>query len=1021
MTETLRVRLLGRFSIEENGKPVDGLPSRKAEALLAYLVCHKRPFPREHLAELLWDDRPQEQSLANLRSLLSGMRRKLKPYLIVTRQSIGFNHHAPYWLDKTDFVDKLHAFTTAPRPTSPNETHVMQLETAVSFYQGNFLDGFYVRESRLFEEWVSLERERLQRLAVNALQQLVGALLDQGQYATGIEYAVRLLEFDPLSELAHRQLMLLLARNGQRHAALKQYDVCKALLDAELGVPPATVTTALYERIRASQTMSLHNLPAPTTEFVGRQTELAELRRVLAAPNGRFLTLLGPGGVGKTRLAMHFAAELVDSQPGMFLHGIRFVPLHTVADEPILVTKMAEALGLSFRGTEPSKDQLINYLYQKEMLIILDNVEQMMGNSQTAVFFLNDILQQAPMVKLLITSRTRLHARGERVFDMRGLPFPAKVGSVSAENYAAVRLFIQSARRVQQAFSPNHVEMRAIVQVCQLLDGIPLGIELAAAWVRFLSCAEIVQGIVQDIDFLQQHETGTADRHASLRAAFAHSWRLLDEAAQRALQQLAVFRGSFSREAAQQVAGVSLPLLVRLVDTSWVRCTLPGQATRYEMLSTMRQFAAEQEGETAVLSPLLRNQHLAYYTQFLHTRLIALQGGAQQQALAEIGTEIEEIRFAVTWAVDTGQIIALGNMLDTLFHFFDTRSWFQEGAATFERGVTAVQSLSTTSDQSRILARMQARYGWFLFHLGQYEQSRALLAQSVSSLRQLNAYSDMIFSLNYLGAVMRHLGEYETAIQLLREAYAFANEADDAYGASIALNILGQVASLQGDFAAARDWCQQSLSLKREVGDQWGMTYSLTYLGRVAQAVGDHAEANALFRESQAISQLLEDQRGVAFSLQNLGETAVSLANYDEATRLYQESLDISKVIGDRLGVAFTLARLGEVQTLMGAYLAARRMFIDGLQEAVTIGSVPAMLAGVLGTAVLHRASQSREEAVKRLHYVQQHPGSSQSLKREAESQLSELDELFEREGEQLSIEAFVAVILRQEREIFLM
>ncbi|MCP5098081.1 MAG: tetratricopeptide repeat protein [Chloroflexi bacterium] len=1018
MTDTLRVRLLGGFSIEENGQPVSGLPSRKAEALLAYLVCHQRPFPREQLADLLWDDRSQDQSLANLRSLLSGLRRKLKPYLVVTRQSIGFNHDASYWLDVTGFAETLQAI---PFGTQLTESDVTGIETAVSLYQGNFLDGFYVRESHRFEEWVSLTRERYQRLAVKALQQLVDALLTQGQYETGIEYAVRLLEFDPLSEMAHRQLMLLLARSGQRHAALRQYDVCMQLLDSELGVPPATATSVLYERIRASQTMPLHNLPSQTTAFVGRQTEMGELRRVLSAENGRFLTLLGPGGIGKTRLALQTAHQIIDSNPGMFLHGVRFVSLHTVADEQILVTKMAEMLGVSFRGAQSPQMQLINYLHQKEMLIILDDFEQIMGKPQTAVQFLNRLLQQAPLIKLLVTSRIRLHARGERVFDMRGLPFPVKASPVLAESYAAVRLFIQGARRVQQSFEPDHADMRAIVQVCQLLDGIPLGIEMAAAWVRFLSCSEIVAGIEQDLDFLQQSGADAAARHGSLRAAFAHSWRLLDEAAQVALQKLAVFRGSFSRGAAQAVADVSLPLLARLVDQSWVRRTTPDQATRYEMLTTMRQFAAEQWGETAVLPPALRNQHLTFYVQFLQDRLGALQGGRQQQILIEIGGEIEEIRFAIEWAIENVQIAHLGDALDTLFHFYDTRSWFQEGAALFARGVTAVQSHPVTREQSRILARLQARYGWFLFHLGQYETCRELLQQSVQTLRLQDAYADLVFSLNYLGAVTRHIGEFETAIQLLEDAFSLANEVNDLYGASIALNILGQVASLQGDFAAARDWCQQSLVLKREIGDQWGMTYSLTYLGRVAQTLGEHSEAQSLFRESLVISQSLEDQRGMAFSLQNLGETAVSLSDYDGATQLYQESLDISKVIGDRLGVAFTLARLGEVQTLMGAYLVARRMFIDGLQEALAIGSVPAMLVGVLETAVLHRATQNKTEAIKRLHYVYQHPGSSQSQKNKAKAELSGLDELFEKEDDLLPIESFVVEILQLEREMFLL
>ncbi|MCA9925466.1 MAG: NACHT domain-containing protein, partial [Anaerolineales bacterium] len=496
MSAKLTIRLLGGFTLELDGKPVSGLPSRKAEALIAYLVMHKRPFPRELLADLLWDDRPQDQTLANLRSLLSGVRRKLGPFLTVTRQSIGFNHDADYWLDVAAFTAQL----PARDPTSvslPND--LSQIETAVAIYQGHFLDGFYVRESRRFEEWASIERERLQRLAVSGLQQLVHDTLNRGQYAAGIEYAVRLLEFDPLSEAAHRHLMLLLARSGQRNSALKQYDICCQILENELGVPPANETTALYQRIRSSQTAPLHNLPPQTTPFVGRETEMVELSRLLADENGRFITLLGPGGIGKTRLALQAAMHIVQNQPGMFLHGIRFVPLHTIDSGEFLHASIAAALDFSFSRPQPPDEQLINYLRGKEVLLILDNFEQLLHAPNSGLTLLTNILQQAPFVKLLVTSRIRLHVPGEQLFDMRGLSFPTKNTAVLAENYSAVRLFIESARRVHQDFAPDQAEMAAIVRICRLLDGIPLGIELAAAWVRLLSCAEVEAGIAQDL------------------------------------------------------------------------------------------------------------------------------------------------------------------------------------------------------------------------------------------------------------------------------------------------------------------------------------------------------------------------------------------------------------------------------------------------------------------------------------------------------------------------------------------
>ena len=1017
MSSELKIRLLGGFSLELDGKPVSGLPSRKAEALVAYLVCHQRPFPREVLADFLWDDRPQEQTLANLRSLLSGLRRKLGDFLIITRQSISFNHEASYWFDVAEFTKHLPPLSEKTDTMSRDERS--QRETAVSLYQGNFLDGFYVRESRRFEEWVSLERERLQRLAVHNLQQLVKAMRQQGQYAAGIEAAVKLLEFDPLSEVAHRSLMMLLARNGQRNAALQQYDTCCRILDEELGVPPTSETTALYERIRTSQTTPRHNLPPQTTTFVGRESELTELDRLLGQPNGRFITLLGPGGIGKTRLALQAAQNLVNGRPGRFLHGIRFVPLNSIDNAQFLPTKIAESLSFSFSGSASPQDQLINYLRSKEMLLILDNIEQLISHSSSAISLLTQILQEAPLVKLLVTSRTRLNARGEHVFDMRGLPVPTGKSPVPAETYSAVRLFIDNAQRVQQDFVPSADDMQAIVRICQLLDGVPLGIELAATWVRMLSCREIEAGIAEDLDFLQQTGFSPNERHASLRAAFAYSWRLLDKKAQSGVMQLAVFRGTFDRDAVKQVSGVKLPLLTKLVDQCWIRRISTGQP-RYEMLTVMRQYAAEQLAADEVLETAVSNRHLHFFTTFLDARHADLRGGNQGEALNAISNRIEDIRGAAEWAMSTQNRAALDTILCSLTYFYDTRSWFEEGADMLARGVNALNTLPETSKQRRTIAKLQAREGWFQFHLGNYEKSQHLLHKSLETLRADDAQADMVFNLNYLGAVARHRGEYEAAKQFLEEALQIAEQQRDQLGASIALNILGQVASLEGDYDVAKYLCQQGLVVKREIGDQWGMTYSLTYLGRVAQAVGDYDEAQTLFQESMAISELLGDQRGVAFALQNLGQTAMHQGNAFEANQLLRKSLDISREIGDRLGAAITLTMRGEARASLSEVSNARRMLIQGLHEALEIHSTPAMLDGILGTAVLHHKNNNPKTALERLSYVLTHPGSNQTQKAKAEDLLALLDEKNTVTSNSQPIEFYVRQILQMERTLTL-
>lgn len=980
----LDIRLLGGFFLELNQESVTGLPSRKAEALLAYLVSHKRPFPRETLADFLWDDRPQDQALANLRSVLSGLRRHLKPYFTITRQTVAFNHNSAYTLDVQNFLTRLDAGNNAEGTDALTPSQVRLLETAVSLYKGPFLAGFHLRESRRFDEWASLERERIQRLVITALSKLVTHTLHSGEYAKGIEHAVRLLEFDPLNESIHRQLMLLLARHGQRAAALRQYEACSRILEDELGVPPASETTLLYDQIRAAQTIMHHNLPPQSTPFVGRETELADLHRLILQPDQRCITLQGPGGIGKTRLALRVAELIANQQPGHFLHGIRFVPLHSHDSPQFLLTSIAETVGFQPTGTSPVLDQLATFLKQREMLLILDNLEQMIGERET-VRILHTLLRQAPYLSLLITSRVRLNLPGEQVIDMRGLATPSGQVPVPLDQYSAVKLFLQTARQYRHGFLPSEADLQAIVRTCQLLDGIPLGIELAAAWVRLLSCADIAEGIEQDIDFLQQTGTAVTERHASLRAAFNRSWQLLDASTKTAVSHLSLFRSSFTREAALAVAEANLAILIRLLDQSWIRRVKDETTNRFTMLTVMRQYAAEKLADDPTAETAVQRRFINFMADWMADRLDQLTGGEQQQALSEINSEIEHVRQAVQLAISHQAVSAIGRLLDSLFHFYDTRSWFQEGATVFDTLVQNVHQFPASAEQPVVLAKLKGRLGWFRFHQGAYEESVALLEASIGELTALDERGELVFGLNYLAAVQRHLGQFDTAVHHLQQALTIARERNDRFQASIALNILGQIASLQGDFEQARQQCQEGLAIKRQIGDRWGMTHSLTYLGRVALAESQFDEARSLFEESLTISQSFGDRRGVAFAHQNLGDVALYRADHQAACDQYSRSLQLYQEIGDRLGRAITLAKIGQANALLDDPVKSRRQLVEALEVAQQLHSQPVMVEGVLGTAVLRLVGvEDTEEGVRRLRLVLHSEASSQAQKARA-------------------------------------
>ncbi|MEM7335487.1 MAG: tetratricopeptide repeat protein [Chloroflexota bacterium] len=987
MGTQLTIKLLGRFSLEKDGKPVKGLSSRKAEAMLIYLLCQKRPLSREVLADFLWDDRPQEQSLANLRSLLSGLRRHLGDFLVVSRHSIGFNLESDYQIDVDDF---LHHLEPLKQHELSNFTanQIAEVETAVGLYYGAFLEGFHIRESRRFEEWVTIERERYQRLAILGWQQLIQYHLQNGNYAAGIENTVRLLETDPLNEQAHRQMMLLLAKNNQRHTALQQYDTCVRLLDDELGVPPSVETTHLFEQIRTSQITKLHNLPAQSTPFVGRESDLAELHRMVAQPNGRFITLLGPGGIGKTRLALHFAEQIVTKQPGLFLHGVRFIPLNGLENPKLLVAALANGVSFKLRGSEAPETQLVQFFGSREMLLILDSFDRL-AMAQSAVSLLTSLIQKCPQLRIIVTSRVRLHLANETVFDLQGLQFPRQKTAVSIEHYAAVQLFIQNARRYLHGFQPTADDLKAILQTCRLLDGIPLGIELASAWVRFLSCQEIFEDLSQNLDIIE--ESGAENQQSGLHAAFDGSWELLSEPLQQTLCQISLFRGSFDRDAAKLIAKAPLPKLVRLMDSSWIRRLEQAGQARFEMLSIMRQYTAEKFRALPQLQEETRNRYIDFYTQFLADRHTLLEGQNQHQALDEIEGEIENIVFAIQLALEKQQIEPIDKSIDSLFYFYDIHSQFLSGSTLFQSMVEEVNQFPDSQSKAITLAKIESRLGWFLFHQGQYETCRQKLETSLEQLRQHDALSEAIFTLNYLGAVSRHFGDYPTAKKMLNEALTIAQDNDNLFEASIALNILGQVASLQGDYELAKAQCQEGQRLKEQVGDQWGMTHSLTYLGRVALALGELHEAHNLFEQSLALSEQFADRRGIAFAHQNLGDVALWDGAFETAVSQYDESLQRYREIADQLGVAFTQAKQGQALSLLNEPDKARRALVSSLETSLNLGSLPVMIEGILGTAVLQQISQNTAEAGQRLRYVQNSQHANQAQKERATHLLADL------------------------------
>lgn len=892
MTETgngLNFYLLGSPRITRHGDALN-LSTSKGKAILFYLAVTQRPQSRATLAHLLWTEMPDKAARTNLRVTLSKLRPAAGEWLAISRDAVGWRPGAAVWSDVAAFEEAC----SGGGWTS--------WAAAVGLYRGEFLQSFAVSAAPAFEEWVLLEQERLHQQAHGALRQLVrAALADRARTADGIRYARRLLVLDPWREEAHRHLMRLLARNGQRGEALAQFETCRRVLAEEFGAEPAAETVALYERLQVGTVASErvpagdrtqgdggsrsktapHNLPAATTPFVGREEEVAEIDALLADPTCRLLTLVGPGGIGKTRLALEVAA----AQRGRFADGVFLVPLAAAEPDPEanpLAPAMAAAVGFTFSGAVAPEEQVQHQLCEKEVLLLLDNVEHLIPYTGWLV----TLLEQAPGLRLLVTSRESLNLYEEWLFEVRGLPVPAEdltAGEGTLEAFASAALFVQRARRVNLRFdAEDAAEGAAVARICRLLGGVPLALELAAAWVRTLSCSEIADRIAENVDFLASQARNRPDRHQSLRAVFEHSWQLLDEVAQQALARLTVFRGGFTVEAAAAVAGADLRTLSRLVEKSLVQREANG---RYDLHELLRQFAGERLDEAPV-----GRRHAHYFVDMLADQTQVLRGPEPETAGAVLEPEMSNIRAAWHWAAAEGEEEAMAAALLPLFELFDLRAWYREGEQLL-RGAVAVV------DDGCLAARLSALRARFLTRQGHLSEAETLVRASLDRLAQHDAreYGD---ALNNLNNILRRAGRYDEARAALDRAEEVYEEAGFRRGVASVLNNRGLAAYRQGDYDAAVALQQRSADLYRETGPRKDLATVLNNLGLSRLYQGQFAAAEAALQESATTAREIGYRGCLVVATQNLGAVAVQQKAWAAAESYLAQSLQLAEEVG---------------------------------------------------------------------------------------------------------------------------
>lgn len=672
--------------------------------------------------------------------------------------------------------------------------------------------------------------------------------------------------------------------------------------------------TPLAEKVGVKRKYVEHNLPLALTNFVGREEEIEEAKRLLE--ENRLVTVLGPGGIGKTRLAVQVAAEILDRFPD----GVRFCALASIRSADLLIPAIADSFEFSFYGSQEPKSQLFAFLGEKETLILLDSFEHLVKDAG----ILSEMLQQAPKLRLLVTSRERLALQGEAILELAGMDFPPEEAVTDIEAYSAVQLFTESARRLDPGLVIGGKDRPFVARISRLVEGVPLGIELASSWVRSLSLSEIAEEIERGYDFLATSLRDVPERHRSLKLVFDYSWKLLDDKEREAFRRLSVFRGGFSRQAAQKVVGASLPVLSALIDKSILT---RDQAGRYQMLEVLRRYVQEKLVEDNEEYEETKDLHAAYQGKALDQREPDLTGARQNETLEEIRAEIENIRAGFRWAVGKKDLVTIAKYLESLSLFYEHQGRFAEGKDLFSWAAAELEG-----SEGLVPAKVGAFKAAFTYRLGDYQEGRSLLERTLPVFQKLDAKKEIIFVLSALGTICHRLGEYDKSREFIAESLVLSREIGDEVKIGNALSGLASIAINQGEYEEARAKSEESLQVHRKMSNYRGLARTLNNLGNALLAMGAYDEANRCYAESLAIYKELGHRWGMDIVLGNMSEAALYKKEYERARGLLSEALDISREVGDREGMAFCLNHMGDVAFALGAWVQARRFHEEGLE-----------------------------------------------------------------------------------------
>lgn len=678
-----------------------------------------------------------------------------------------------------------------------------------------------------------------------------------------------------------------------------------------------------------------YNLPAKSMPLIGREEELAAVGALLAG-EARLVTIVGPGGIGKTCLALEVAHQLA----GRFGEGAAFADLAPLASAAGIVPAVAQALRFKPAGGAGERRQLLNYLQGKRLLLVLDNFEQLLDGAP----LLAEILAAAPQVKLLVTSRERLKLRVEQVYALGGLAYSGWETLEQARQDPAVQLFMHYGRRVRPAYELLEEELAALQQMVQRVDGMPLALILAAAWLELLRPAEIAGEIEGSLDFLEADYRDLPGRQRSMRAVFETTWARLSEREQTLFAALSVFPGGFTLAAARAVSGATLRELLALVHRSLL---VRGEEGRFGLHELLRQFAAEQLARSPAREKATRSRHADYYLSFLSESERDLKGAGAEAALEALAAEIDNIHAAWNWSIARQAFVPLGAGAFSLAEFAVRSGRYEDSASALGHAIEALRhnlSERTAVRPSYLLAlvRLLTWQCQLQRWIGSFDQAKALGNEALSILARPemeDARRERAYVLYQLSYVTARQDRSEEASEMLQEALSIFRDVSDSSGIVLATGDLGDVAVRLANYEQAERYHRQAMELNEALGHRRTRARLQTFLGMTLSSLGRWDEADRLMRAGIDSSRELDDRALAAISLTILTEETIYRGRFEEAQEMAAEAMKEHQALGQESHYAHTIRRWCEATLHLGNYQAALDQLPAALEFAHTNGA----------------------------------------------------------------------------------